>query len=88
MAACCEGSALLCGAPAALREALRDFGLSFGMAFQLMDDARDGDAILRERFDPRAKAVEYAAAARARLTDLPGGESRGLMEALCSYIVQ
>lgn len=39
--ACCEIGALLAGAPVGQREALRDYGLNLGMAFQLADDVLD-----------------------------------------------
>jgi octaprenyl-diphosphate synthase len=45
-AAACESAAVLCGASAAQRNALRTYGLKVGVAFQLVDDALDytGDA--------------------------------------------
>ena len=39
--ACCEIGALLAGAAVGQREALRDYGLNLGMAFQLADDVLD-----------------------------------------------
>ncbi|MFM8440987.1 MAG: polyprenyl synthetase family protein [Acidobacteriota bacterium] len=39
--ACCEIGALLAGASVGQREALRDYGLNLGMAFQLADDVLD-----------------------------------------------
>jgi len=41
LAACCETSAVLNGAPPRQVEALKTFGLSFGIAFQLIDDCLD-----------------------------------------------
>lgn len=45
-AAACESAAVLCGATAEQRNALRTYGLKVGVAFQLVDDALDytGDA--------------------------------------------
>ncbi len=47
MAAAAEGVAALSGAPAESRSALRDYGMSFGRAFQLRDDYLDllGDPV-------------------------------------------
>src|SRR5690606_1576406 len=42
-AAACRSAALLAGAPAALQNALHDYGLAVGLAFQLIDDALDYD---------------------------------------------
>lgn len=44
MAAAGEGGAILAGAPPPVRVALRTYGHSFGMAFQLIDDALDFSA--------------------------------------------
>ncbi|RIH90075.1 All-trans-nonaprenyl-diphosphate synthase (geranyl-diphosphate specific) [Calidithermus terrae] len=38
---CCEGPAVLAGVPAAQREALAQFGLLYGQAFQMRDDYLD-----------------------------------------------
>src|SRR5690606_32422590 len=42
-AAACRTAALLAGAPAVLQNALHDYGLAVGLAFQLVDDALDYD---------------------------------------------
>lgn len=39
--ACCEIGAILAGAPTTTRNALRDYGLQLGTAFQLVDDVLD-----------------------------------------------
>lgn len=41
VAGCCQSGALLSGADPALVQRLTDFGLSFGMAFQIIDDCLD-----------------------------------------------
>lgn len=88
MAACCEGAAILCGARGEERNALAGFGRAFGMAFQLFDDSRDGDAILRAPADIRARARAFIGEARRHLDSLPPTETRSRMETLCSYIAQ
>jgi octaprenyl-diphosphate synthase len=41
MSACCEIGAILAGASAQIQEALRDYGMNLGIAFQLADDLLD-----------------------------------------------
>jgi len=41
MAACCECGAMLAGANPAVRQALREYGADFGLAFQVTDDLLD-----------------------------------------------
>lgn len=45
-AGCCEAGAAMAGAPPALRQAYREYGLNLGLYFQIMDDVMDvvGDA--------------------------------------------
>ena len=83
MSACCEGSAILCGAGPAQRTAVAGFGRAFGMAFQLYDDSRDGDAIVHSIVDIPLKAREYIREAEGHLAALPANDTRQLMEGLC-----
>lgn len=48
MGICCECGALLCGADADIRNALHEYGVQLGLAFQIVDDILDiaGDHVL------------------------------------------
>jgi geranylgeranyl pyrophosphate synthase len=87
MSACCRGAAIACDAPAPLAAALAEFGLSFGLAFQLLDDAADHDALVAEGADLRAAAQASLARARGLLSGLAPGPSRTELEAACDLIL-
>ena len=87
MSACCAGAALVQGARPEAVERLAGFGRAFGMAFQLVDDALDGDALLPEGADTVERAEEYAAEALALLDGLEGREGAASLAALCGYVV-
>jgi geranylgeranyl pyrophosphate synthase len=55
---------------------LSSFGQSFGVAYQLRDDLRDGDHSFQSRRTIERRLGEYRRAARERLLALPGSESR------------
>ncbi len=87
MSACCRGAAIACDAPAPLVASLGEFGLSFGLAFQLLDDAADHDALVAEGADLRAAAQSNLARARGLLGGLAPGPSRAELEAACDLIL-
>lgn len=87
MSACCRGAAIACDAPAPLTQSLAEFGLTFGLAFQLLDDAADHDALVAEGADLRAAAQASLARARALLRSLAPGSSRAELEAACDLIL-
>jgi geranylgeranyl pyrophosphate synthase len=87
MSACCRGAAIACDAPAPLVAALAEFGLSFGLAFQLLDDAADRDALAEEGADLRAAAQARLAHARELLAGLGPGSSRAELEAACDLVL-
>ena len=87
MSACCRGAAIACDAPSPLAATLAEFGLSFGLAFQLLDDATDHDALVTEGADLRAAAQANLARARGLLAGLHPGSSRAELEAACDLIL-
>jgi octaprenyl-diphosphate synthase len=87
MSACCRGAALASDAPAPLTKALAEFGLSFGLAFQLMDDAVDRDALVQGAADLRSAARASLARARELLAGLALGPSRAELEAACALVL-
>ncbi|OHD70318.1 MAG: hypothetical protein A2177_04105 [Spirochaetes bacterium RBG_13_68_11] len=86
MSACCRAAALLQGAAGGVADALGAFGRSFGLAYQLADDAEDRDAPPGVPLDLRAAEREHAAAAGAALGSLPAGPHRRLLEQLCGLL--
>ena len=87
MSACCRAAAIACGASGQLTAALAEFGLSFGLAFQLLDDAADRDALVEEGADLRATAQASLARARELLAGLAPGASRDELEAACNLVL-
>jgi geranylgeranyl pyrophosphate synthase len=83
-AACCEGGALVGGSSDERRRGLAEFGLAFGLAFQILDDLADGDCGLGGDVDLRAWAEKYAALAGAAAEAL-GPPSAGVA-ALLEYV--
>ena len=78
----CEAGAILAGADAARRQALRDYGTALGLAFQLADDLLDvngnaavvGKAVAKDKDAGKATLVALigAEAAVARLAEFQG----------------
>jgi hypothetical protein len=86
MSACCRGAAIACSAPPALASALGEFGMSFGLAFQLLDDAADHDALVQNG-DLRAAAQVHLDRARALLAGLASGPSHDELQAACDLVL-
>ena len=87
MSACCRGAAIACAAAPQLAATLAEFGLSFGMAFQLLDDAADRDAPVENGWDLRAAAQAHLERAHGLLAGLAAGPSRTELEAACELIL-
>ena len=87
MSVCCAGGAIVRGAPTAVVDALGEFGLAFGMAFQLVDDALDGDALLAEDSDATGRAREYGRRALGSIEGLPGNAGLDGLRELCGYVL-
>jgi len=87
MSACCRGAGIVCGATGELTEALAGFGLAFGLAFQLLDDASDRDELAPPGLDLEDLAREHLRQARAFLTALPPGACREELQAACDLVL-
>jgi geranylgeranyl pyrophosphate synthase len=83
-AACCEGGALLGCSGEERRRSLAEFGLAFGLAFQMLDDLADGDCGLGPDVDLKALAGKYAALAGAAASAL--GPSFAGVAGLLEYV--
>jgi octaprenyl-diphosphate synthase len=84
-AACCEGGALVGGAGEEETGALGEFGLLFGLTFQMLDDLADRDHALDPGIDLRARTEEYATRTKAAAAAL-GPAAAGISE-LLEYVV-
>ena len=86
MSACCTAGALVGGGSEPQIAAAGEFGLQFGLAFQLMDDQMDQDAPTTEL--PLAqRARQHARLAYTALATLPAGAARSALEALTGFVL-
>lgn len=85
MSACCAAGALAGGGSEARITAAGEFGLQFGLVFQLIDDQMDQDAPAAAGQFPAVRG--HAARARAALAALPAGESRAALDTLTTFVL-
>ena len=86
MSACCAAGALVAGGSEQQVTAAEEFGLQFGLAFQLMDDQMDQDA-LAARMAPADRARKHADLARTTLAALPATAARSSLHALTGFVL-
>jgi geranylgeranyl pyrophosphate synthase len=87
MSACCRSGAILTGADVAVSETLAEFGMSFGLAFQLLDDHNDRDALIRGEVDIVEQALNQMSRARALLGELACSGYRQELIAACDFVL-
>ena len=87
MSACCAAGALVAGGTKARVTTAGEFGLQFGLAFQLMDDQMDQDAPSTNGSAPEARARAHGAMARTALQALPACEARTALDALTGFVL-
>jgi geranylgeranyl pyrophosphate synthase len=88
MSASCQGGAILAGAEAKQAGKLADFGMAFGLAFQLLDDHRDHDSLLSEDIDIVDKALQQIRKARDILRPLEPSVYRDQLIRACDIITE
>ncbi len=86
MSACCAAGALVGGGSEAQVTAAGEFGMQFGLAFQLMDDQMDRDA-LAVRMAPARRAGDHGRLASTALATLPATGARTALHALTSFVL-
>ena len=86
MSACCASGALVAAGSEPQVAAAAEFGLQFGLAFQLMDDQMDQDALATE-LALLQRAGEHARLAGTVLGHFPASESRSALEALTGFVL-
>ena len=86
MSACCASGALVAGGSEPQVTAAGEFGLQFGLAFQLMDDQMDQDALATELALVQ-RAGAHGGRAGAVLRRFPDSEARSALEALTGFVL-
>ena len=86
MSACCASGALVAGGSEPQVAAAGEFGLQFGLAFQLMDDQMDQDALATE-LALAQRADKHARLAGTILDRFTASESRSALEALTGFVL-
>ncbi len=86
--ACCRCAALLKRADERVVAVLGEFGLRFGLLFQITDDMIDGDVLLEPGVDLQRLACESAEAARHSVASLDAGASGESLLALIDYVAR
>jgi octaprenyl-diphosphate synthase len=88
MAASCRSGAILAGAHPEVSGELAEFGLAFGLAFQLLDDHRDHDALISGDVDIVEKAIEQMDRARELLRRMEPSIYREELIRTCNFIAE
>jgi geranylgeranyl pyrophosphate synthase len=86
MSACCASGALVGGGAEPQVSAAGEFGLHFGLAFQLMDDQMDQDALATELALVQ-RAAEHARVAGTVLGGFPASEARSALEDMAAFVL-
>jgi len=88
MSASCHSGAILAGADPVAAGKLAEFGMAFGLAFQLLDDHRDHDALIGKDADILEKALQQIGKARDLLSRLEGSVYREELIRACDFIAE
>ena len=87
MSACCRSGAILAEADEASTRELADFGMAFGLAFQLLDDHRDNDALISGSVKLVEEALQQMDRARWCLNALPQSVFRQELLRACDFVI-
>ena len=87
MSACCECGAMLTGNDPAAYENLANFGLHFGLAFQLADDSKDQDSVWDQEADLVPLVTAYIKKAKADLHVFNDNPVTPNLLALCDLLL-
>jgi geranylgeranyl pyrophosphate synthase len=85
--ACCRTAGILCDLEEPQLLCLAEFGLHFGLTFQMADDLVDKDHGLDSRVDLKAATLQYAERARGGIGWLPAGPHRDSLRDLVEYVI-
>lgn len=87
MSACCQCGAMLTGKDEIVPQTLARFGLHFGLAFQLADDFKDQDALLKKEVDLLPTTKDYIEKAKESLQSVNGNIITQHLVALCDFLL-
>jgi geranylgeranyl pyrophosphate synthase len=88
MSVSCLVGSVLAGGDKGERAACEDFGLNFGVAYQLVDDFKDRDSIFTGDMDYLARAREYMDRATCALSGMQQSVFRESLAALCEFVFE
>jgi octaprenyl-diphosphate synthase len=88
MSASCHSGAILAGADTAVAGKLAEFGMAFGLAFQLLDDYRDHDSLISRDIDIVGKALQQMERARDILQSMDGSIYREELIRACDFVTE
>jgi geranylgeranyl pyrophosphate synthase len=87
MSACCQCGAILTGKDPMISKNLANFGLHFGLAFQLADDLKDKDSLLHDNVDLLPITQNYIKQAKEDLRSANGNSVTKNLMALCDILL-
>jgi octaprenyl-diphosphate synthase len=87
MSASCECGAILTGKEPSDYQKMADFGLNFGLAFQLADDLKDKDSLLQEDVELIPLAQEYIDKAKHDLERFKSSPEKQHLIELCNILL-
>ncbi|MBN2542673.1 polyprenyl synthetase family protein [bacterium] len=87
MAICCQGGAMIANGSESQIKALADFGLNFGIAYQLIDDYMDDDHPVKIECDIPKKAEDYIIKAKTSIGPIEDSVYKQSLIQLADYIL-
>ncbi len=87
MSACCECSAVLTKDDPEISRRMADFGTHFGIAFQVADDLKDQDALVKKGVDLTTIAETYVQKAKDDLSTFPDNTAKQSLLGLCDKLL-
>ena len=88
MSVSCLVGSVLAGGDSRERSACEEFGLNFGVAYQLVDDFKDRDSIYKGDMDYLGRAREYMDRATGALGEMKDSVFRKSLSALCEFVFE
>jgi hypothetical protein len=86
--ACCRSAGIVSDVNGSMLDALSDFGLSFGLLFQMVDDLIDRDHHLDPSVDLGLKTREFAERAKGLTNTFNPGPPREKLTELVDFVLR